>query len=80
MSNVNIGPLLARKYLNAVKQAEVHREELRLINEELPAALLHSWEAMVKLWENDRSAPNPYYTPVMSTHSVFKWDSSDPLL
>ena len=70
VSDFDLGPLLAKKYLNAVKQARLHKEELRLINEELPTALLQSWTAMVTRWENDREAPNPYYTPVtsMRTH------------
>lgn len=72
MSNIDIGPLLAKKYLNAVKQAQLHEEELRLINEELPVELVRSWEEIITTWENDRSAPNPYYTPVMSMNPTFQ--------
>ena len=57
---------MAKKYSNAVKQAKLHKEELVLINEDMPIALVHSWEAMITAWENDRSSPNPYYTPTLS--------------
>jgi len=61
-----VGPLLAKEYLNAVQQAKLHEEELGLINEDLPIALVALWKAMITTWENDRSSPNPYYTPAMS--------------
>lgn len=67
MSNVCVGSLLAKKYLNAVKQAKLHEEELELINESLPIALVNTWKAMITTWESDRGSPNPYYTPVKST-------------
>ena len=66
MFNDYIGPLLAKKYVNAVKQANLHKEELALINEDLPIALVHSWGAMITKWENDRKSPNPYYTSTTS--------------
>ena len=53
---------MAKKYLNAVKQVDLHTEELALINKDLPIALVHLWEAIVTTWENNRDSPNPYYT------------------
>jgi len=64
-----VGSLLAKKYLNAVQQADLHEEELGLINEDLPIACVASWKKMIATWENDRSSPNPYYTPMMSTET-----------
>ena len=69
ISNVDLGPLLAKKYVKAVEQVKLHEDELKLVNDSLPTALQCSWTAMIKTWENDRSAPNPYYTPVMSTEA-----------
>ena len=66
ISDVGVGPLLAKKYLNAVEQAKLHEEELALISEDLPIALVHSWTAMITTWENDRNSPNPYYMPMKS--------------
>ena len=67
VSNVSLGPLLAKKYVKAVEQVKLHEDKLRLVNDGLPTMLERSWTAMIKTWENDRSAPNPYYTPVTST-------------
>jgi len=61
-----LGPLLAKKYLNAVEQAKLHEEELLLISEDLPIALVRSWTAMITTWENNRNSPNPYYMPEKS--------------
>ena len=58
---------MAKKYVKSVEQFKSHEDELRLVNDGLPTSLEHSWTAMIKTWENDRSAPNPYYTPVTST-------------
>jgi len=60
------GPLLAKKYLNAVKQAQFHKEELSLMNSSLPEDLVQLWAAKITTWENDRTAPNPYYMPTTS--------------
>jgi hypothetical protein len=70
---IYLGPLLAKKYLNAVKQAKLHEKEQRLINAGLPATLLHSWTAMITIWENNRSAPNPYYTHSTSMQIYFSY-------
>ena len=55
-----------KKYLNAVEQAKFHKEELTFINNGLPPTLIQLWTMKITTWENDRSAPNPYYIPVMS--------------
>ena len=60
---------MAKKYLNAVKQAKLHEEDLVLVNEDLPIALVLSWEAKITTWENNRTSPNPYYTPKTSTYT-----------
>lgn len=60
------GTLLAKKYLNAVEQAEAHAQELLLINKALPQTLIESWTTVITTWENDRTAPNPYYIPATS--------------
>ena len=65
--DVDVGPLLAKKYPNAIEQAKLHKEELALISEDLPIALVHLWTAMITTWENDRDSPNPYYMPEKST-------------
>lgn len=57
---------MAKKYLNAVNQLKLHEEELNLVTDDLPLMLVHSWKAMIATWENDRSSPNPYYSPVKS--------------
>lgn len=69
ISNVDLGPLLAKKYVKAVEQAKLHEDELKLVNGSLPTVLQCSWMAMIKTWENDRSAPNLYYTPVTNTEA-----------
>ena len=52
--------------MNAVEQATFHEEELGLISENMPIALVHEWTAMITAWENDRNSPNPYYMPTKS--------------
>lgn len=37
-----------------------------LINEALPPPVVELWMTKITTWENDRSAENPYYTPVTS--------------
>ena len=49
--------------MNAVEQAKIHFEELLFLNEGLDQNLVLSWTAKITTWENDRSAPNPYYVP-----------------
>lgn len=36
------------------------------MSDALPASLVQSWTTKIVTWENDRSAPNPYYTTVIS--------------
>ena len=49
-----------------VEKAKLHAEVMSTINDGLPAALVELWTAKVVGWENDRSAPNPYYITVTS--------------
>lgn len=65
-ANFHKGSLLAKKYLNAVEKADLHAEVISLINAGLPRDLVDLWTAKIITWENDRSAPNPYYTPETS--------------
>ena len=66
-TDLNKGSLLAKKYLNTAEQAKFHMEELLLINNGLPVDLVRSWTMKITTWENNRSAPNPYYTTMIST-------------
>lgn len=36
------------------------------LNEGLGEILIDSWTEMIKTWEGNRAAPNPYYLPVTS--------------
>ena len=49
--------------MNAIEQAKIHAEELSFLNDALGETLVQLWTAKIKTWENDRSAPNPYYAP-----------------
>lgn len=57
------GPLLAKKYTNALVQSATHVDEFTDLCVGIPKDVLDSWMAKILSWETDRDKPNPYFNP-----------------
>ena len=64
LTRIHPGQLFKKKYLNALTQAKVHKDELAFLTQRLPDDVRDTWTTMIEEWEKDRAKPNPYYTPL----------------
>ena len=67
ISLLRLGPLLAKKYVNALEQSATHSDEFTDLCTDVPEDTLDSWTKRIVLWEGDRNQPNPYFNPSSGT-------------
>ncbi|KAF9508560.1 hypothetical protein BS47DRAFT_1373652 [Hydnum rufescens UP504] len=73
---LGIGPLLQTKLRQAILEMNNQCEQFWTFTSGLPPESVTQWEAMIEIWNHDRTKPNPYEFSVSSTYVLFMGSGS----